>query len=96
LYYAQAEAMINEVRDAFKANLKNLTWMDKETRDAAESKADAITDMIGEFLYRLEVQDNIFNKILTYILILYSRIKMFVNFAHVSMPVFTADFTAHL
>jgi hypothetical protein len=46
----QAEEMINDVRDAFKANLKSLTWMDKETRDAAESKADAITDMIGEFL----------------------------------------------
>jgi endothelin-converting enzyme len=42
--------MINDVRDAFKANLKNLKWMDNETRDAAESKADAITDMIGEFL----------------------------------------------
>lgn len=51
LDYAQAEAMINEVRDAFKSNLQNLTWMDNETRDAAESKADAITDMIGEFLY---------------------------------------------
>jgi hypothetical protein len=50
LVYPQAEEMINEVRDAFKANLKSLTWMDKETRDAAESKADAITDMIGEFL----------------------------------------------
>ena len=47
--YPQAEEMINDVRDAFKANLKNLEWMDNETRDAAESKADAITDMIGEF-----------------------------------------------
>jgi endothelin-converting enzyme len=45
--------MINDVRDAFKANLKNLEWMDNETRDAAESKADAITDMIGEFLCHL-------------------------------------------
>jgi endothelin-converting enzyme len=45
--------MINDVRDAFKANLKNLQWMDNETRDAAESKADAITDMIGEFLCHL-------------------------------------------
>jgi endothelin-converting enzyme len=49
----QAEEMINEVRDAFKANLQSLTWMDKETREAAESKADAITDMIGEFLFGL-------------------------------------------
>ena len=50
LVYPQAEEMINDVRDAFKANLKSLEWMDNETRDAAESKADAITDMIGEFL----------------------------------------------
>lgn len=53
LVYPQAEEMINDVRDAFKANLKNLKWMDNETRDAAEKKADAITDMIGEFLCHL-------------------------------------------
>ncbi|GLV38283.1 Neprilysin 3 [Carabus blaptoides fortunei] len=43
----QAEAMINEVREAFKRNLKNLKWMDTETRNAAIIKADAISDMIG-------------------------------------------------
>ncbi|XP_021915643.1 endothelin-converting enzyme homolog isoform X4 [Zootermopsis nevadensis] len=42
-----AEEMINEVRNAFKSNLQNLTWMDTETQEAAKSKADAITDMIG-------------------------------------------------
>ncbi|KAK7794358.1 hypothetical protein R5R35_007241 [Gryllus longicercus] len=42
-----AENMINEVRNAFKKNLKNLSWMDDETRRAADEKADAITDMIG-------------------------------------------------
>ncbi|XP_063218947.1 endothelin-converting enzyme homolog isoform X2 [Bacillus rossius redtenbacheri] len=42
-----AEDMINEVRDAFKRNLKNLHWMDEETRKSAEKKADAISDMIG-------------------------------------------------
>ncbi|XP_014239311.1 endothelin-converting enzyme homolog isoform X5 [Cimex lectularius] len=42
-----AEQMINEVRAAFKENLKELTWMDVETRELAENKADAITDMIG-------------------------------------------------
>ncbi|CAD7093917.1 unnamed protein product [Hermetia illucens] len=43
----QAEEMINEVRTAFKRNLKNLAWMDRETRRLAEEKADAISDMIG-------------------------------------------------
>nr|CAD7448714.1 unnamed protein product [Timema bartmani] len=42
-----AEDMINEIREAFKRNLKMLSWMDQETREAAERKADAITDMIG-------------------------------------------------
>ncbi|PSN53054.1 Endothelin-converting enzyme [Blattella germanica] len=50
-----AEEMINEVRNAFKANLLQLEWMDEETREAAESKADAITDMIGFPNYILEV-----------------------------------------
>jgi neprilysin len=43
----EAEAMINDVRTAFKKNLKNLKWMDKETRRLAEEKADSISDMIG-------------------------------------------------
>lgn len=39
--------MINDVREAFKKNLKNLKWMDDETRNSAIIKADAISDMIG-------------------------------------------------
>ncbi|KAI5636454.1 peptidase family m13 domain-containing protein [Phthorimaea operculella] len=42
----QGEIMIDNIRNAFKRNLKNLDWMDEETRKAAEIKADAITDMI--------------------------------------------------
>jgi endothelin-converting enzyme len=39
--------MINQIREAFTENLKDLDWMDAETREAAEKKANAITDMIG-------------------------------------------------
>ncbi|XP_012276317.1 endothelin-converting enzyme homolog isoform X2 [Orussus abietinus] len=42
-----AEDMVNEVRQAFIKNLKNLDWMDAETRKSADDKANAITDMIG-------------------------------------------------
>uniref|UniRef100_A0AAY4EIY1 endothelin-converting enzyme 1 n=1 Tax=Denticeps clupeoides TaxID=299321 RepID=A0AAY4EIY1_9TELE len=42
-----AEEMINEIRAAFKDSLDNLGWMDKQTRQAAKDKADAIYDMIG-------------------------------------------------
>ncbi|XP_026682311.1 endothelin-converting enzyme homolog [Diaphorina citri] len=45
-YYLQAEDMINNIRQAFKKNLLSLKWMDKETFQLAENKADAITDMI--------------------------------------------------
>ncbi|KAL0277066.1 UNVERIFIED_CONTAM: hypothetical protein PYX00_004479 [Menopon gallinae] len=42
-----AEEMINEVRNAFLTNMRTLSWMDNETREAAIKKANAITDMIG-------------------------------------------------
>lgn len=45
----QAEAMIYNVRNAFKKNFKNLQWMDDQTRKVAEEKADAISDMIGKY-----------------------------------------------
>lgn len=56
---AKAEEMINSVRTAFKENLKQLSWMDKETRELAEEKADAITDMIGfpDFILDVEKLD---------------------------------------
>jgi neprilysin len=46
----QGEIMIDNIRAAFKRNLHALDWMDAETRAAADTKADAITDMIGKFL----------------------------------------------
>lgn len=45
----QAEIMINNVRNAFKKNFNNLKWMDEQTRKLAIDKADAISDMIGQY-----------------------------------------------
>lgn len=42
-----AEQMIAEIREAFKMNLQNLTWVDKQTREKAIEKANQISDMIG-------------------------------------------------
>ncbi|XP_017129913.1 neprilysin-3 isoform X1 [Drosophila elegans] len=42
-----AEQMIGEIREAFKTNLQNLTWVDKQTREKAIEKANEISDMIG-------------------------------------------------
>lgn len=43
----QAEEIFNEIRKAFKENLKNLSWMDEETKAMAEEKADLISGMFG-------------------------------------------------
>nr|XP_022340096.1 endothelin-converting enzyme homolog isoform X2 [Crassostrea virginica] len=43
----KAEKMVNEIKDAFKKNLPNLSWMDDETRQAAREKASAVIDLIG-------------------------------------------------
>lgn len=39
--------MLNEIRHSLKINIMEVPWMDSETKKAAVSKADAITDMIG-------------------------------------------------
>jgi neprilysin len=40
--------MLNEIRQSLKRNIEEVTWMDSETKKAAVSKANAITDMIGK------------------------------------------------
>jgi predicted metalloendopeptidase len=39
--------MLDEIRESLKHNIQEVSWMDSETKKAAVSKADAITDMIG-------------------------------------------------
>lgn len=43
----RAEEMIYSIRNAFKDNLSNLSWMDDRTRTLAKEKADSINQMIG-------------------------------------------------
>lgn len=43
----RAEEMIYSIRNAFKDNLPNLSWMDDRTRMLAREKADHINQMIG-------------------------------------------------
>ncbi|XP_049824588.1 endothelin-converting enzyme homolog isoform X3 [Aethina tumida] len=61
----RAEEMINNVRNAFKSNIKNLKWMDEETRKKAIEKADAISDMIGypEFIKNVTKLDERYDKL---------------------------------
>ncbi|XP_043975219.1 neprilysin-like isoform X2 [Gambusia affinis] len=41
------EEMIKDIREVFISNLDNLSWMDEETKKAAEEKAQAIRERIG-------------------------------------------------
>ncbi|OXA61237.1 endothelin-converting enzyme homolog isoform X2 [Folsomia candida] len=54
-----AQEMIEQIRIAFQDNLRNLAWMDDETRQLAKEKAAAITDMIGfpEFILNQDQLD---------------------------------------
>lgn len=61
----EGEIMIDNIRAAFKKHLRQLDWMDPTTRDAAECKADAITDMIGKLYYVNIVYDFIDYRLLS-------------------------------
>ncbi|CAB3375652.1 Hypothetical predicted protein [Cloeon dipterum] len=56
---AFAESMLNEIRLSLKVNIHKVPWMDEETKKAAISKANAITDMIGfpDYILRPELLD---------------------------------------
>ncbi|CAG0896460.1 unnamed protein product [Darwinula stevensoni] len=51
---AQAQEMLSEVKEAFKKNLANLSWMDLWTQLAALEKISAVIDMIGHPEYILD------------------------------------------
>jgi neprilysin len=44
---AIAQEMVDNIRDEFKVMLKEITWMDDETKKGAEQKADTISSQIG-------------------------------------------------
>uniref|UniRef100_A0A3P9N4P3 Neprilysin n=1 Tax=Poecilia reticulata TaxID=8081 RepID=A0A3P9N4P3_POERE len=49
------EEMIKDIREVFISNLNDLTWMDEETKKAAEEKARAIRERIG---YSEDIMDD--------------------------------------
>lgn len=61
-----AQEMIEQIRIAFQDNLKNLGWMDDETRQLAKEKAAAITDMIGfpEFILKPDQLDKKYDNLI--------------------------------
>lgn len=57
--------MISTIKTAFTKNFKNLEWMDEETRKAAITKADAISDMIGypDFIKNVSALDEYYDNL---------------------------------
>lgn len=62
---AHAEDMITTIKAAFMRNFKNLEWMDEDTRRAAITKAEAISDMIGypDFIKNVSALDEYYDNL---------------------------------
>ncbi|KAJ7998642.1 hypothetical protein DPEC_G00207000 [Dallia pectoralis] len=60
---AIAEDMVSEIKWAFEDSLKDVGWMDPETKKAAKEKADAIYNMVGypKFIMDPKELDKVFN-----------------------------------
>ncbi|KAG9260766.1 endothelin-converting enzyme 1 [Astyanax mexicanus] len=60
---AFAEDMVSEIKWAFEDSLKQVGWMDGDTKKAAKEKADAIYNMIGypKFIMDPKELDKVFN-----------------------------------
>ncbi|KAG7274920.1 hypothetical protein CRUP_036813 [Coryphaenoides rupestris] len=58
-----AEGMVLEIKAAFEEGLKDVSWMDSETKKAAKEKADAIYNMVGypQFIMNATNLDKVFN-----------------------------------
>ena len=47
IHQANVTEMVGEVKEAFKARLKEKEWLDNTTRDRCAEKVDAITEMVA-------------------------------------------------
>ena len=66
--------MVQNIRSAFKSKLKDLDWMDDETRNAAKEKADIIHQLIGypEYIMNPKKLDKKYEKVKRTMLFLFS------------------------
>uniref|UniRef100_A0A3P8W4K6 Endothelin-converting enzyme 1 n=2 Tax=Cynoglossus semilaevis TaxID=244447 RepID=A0A3P8W4K6_CYNSE len=60
---AKVEDMVAEVQSAFEDGLKDISWMDQETKRAAKEKADTIYNMVGypDFIMNATKLDKVFS-----------------------------------
>uniref|UniRef100_A0A669CKC3 Endothelin-converting enzyme 1 n=1 Tax=Oreochromis niloticus TaxID=8128 RepID=A0A669CKC3_ORENI len=79
---AIAENMVTEIKQAFEDGLKYVSWMDTETKKAAQEKADAIYNMVGYPEFIMNVNAKVDYHVLTSHFCLYfQNVMQYYNFS---------------
>ncbi|XP_037346870.2 endothelin-converting enzyme 1 [Pungitius pungitius] len=80
---AIAEDMVADIKWAFEDSLKNVRWMDSETKKAAKEKADAIYNMVGypEFIMNATKLDKVFNDFEVVSELYFQNVMQYYNFS---------------
>uniref|UniRef100_A0A669DAT3 Endothelin-converting enzyme 1 n=1 Tax=Oreochromis niloticus TaxID=8128 RepID=A0A669DAT3_ORENI len=80
---AIAENMVTEIKQAFEDGLKYVSWMDTETKKAAQEKADAIYNMVGypEFIMNATKLDKVFNDVGKCKSLYFQNVMQYYNFS---------------
>ncbi|CAI5687042.1 unnamed protein product [Oreochromis niloticus] len=80
---AIAENMVTEIKQAFEDGLKYVSWMDTETKKAAQEKADAIYNMVGypEFIMNATKLDKVFNDFAVVSGLYFQNVMQYYNFS---------------
>ncbi|KAL3978613.1 hypothetical protein ACER0C_019675 [Sarotherodon galilaeus] len=78
-----AENMVTEIKQAFEDGLKYVSWMDTETKKAAQEKADAIYNMVGypEFIMNATKLDKVFNDFAVVSGLYFQNVMQYYNFS---------------
>ncbi|RVE72607.1 hypothetical protein OJAV_G00039050 [Oryzias javanicus] len=78
-----AEEMVGEIKWAFEDSLKDVSWMDAETKKAAKEKADAIYNMVGypEFIMNATKLDKVFNDFEVESELYFQNVMQYYNFS---------------
>ncbi|XP_034056901.1 endothelin-converting enzyme 1 isoform X1 [Gymnodraco acuticeps] len=78
-----AEDMVAEIKWAFEDSLKDVIWMDSETKKAAKEKADAIYNMVGypEFIMNSTKLDKVFNDFEVVNELYFQNVMQYYNFS---------------
>ncbi|XP_012683616.1 endothelin-converting enzyme 1 isoform X2 [Clupea harengus] len=78
-----AEDMVSDIKQAFEESLKDVAWMDSDTKMAAKEKADAIYNMVGypKFIMDPKELDKVFNDFEVVSELYFQNVMQYYNFS---------------